>query len=170
MSELALRDPGRLARLEAVKVDEAAPLEVFMRMTEHRQTLREIARAWGVSVGPFVEWYTTEHAERYDAALKVLAADYAHEAVAIADEQAEVVKPDGSTYDPDVPRDKLRVEARLKLVERWDRARYGAKDQGPAGGITVQIDRSCGGAVRVGVKDAGGNVAAIEVSGAEASA
>jgi len=76
---------------------------------------------------------------------------------------------DASTGE-DLGPSKLKVDVRLRLIEKMDRARYGAKDTGPAGGITVIVDRSCGGAVSVGVKDAGGNVAAIRIDGAEALA
>lgn len=163
-------DPGPLARLDGVKADASAPGQIFQRLCE-RETLAKIAREWGLPKGRFVEWFTTEHQALYDAALKVVAADLAHEALEVADEQAEVVKENGQTYDPDVPRDKLRVETRLRLAANFDRARYGASKDGAAGGgITVVVDRTCGGAVRVGVQDAGGNKAAVEVRSTEALA
>ena len=101
-----------------------------------------------------------EHGELFDAAERVRANGLKDETLEIAD---------GSTVE-DLGASKLRVDTRLKLIEKMDRARYGAKDTGPAGGITVVVDRSCNGAVQVGVKDAGGNVAAIRIDGAEASA
>lgn len=79
------------------------------------ETLKEIARSWGVPVGKFTEWYTTEHGERYDAALKVLADQKAFEALSIADgADAEAVGPA-----------KLQVDTRKWAASRWDRARYG---------------------------------------------
>ena len=143
------RDPGPLARLEHVKLQEATPSVVFQRLCEG-ETLRDIAKAWQIPVGLFVEWFTTEHLVLFDTALKVRADQLAHEAVAIADEQKEAVDKNGKVFDPEVPRDKLRVDTRLKLAAQWDRARYGAKDSGPAGGgITVVVDRSCGGTVSI---------------------
>lgn len=162
-------DPGPLARLDEVKADTAAPSVIFQRLCE-RETLAQIAKAWGLPKGRFFEWFTTEHAPLYDAALKVLAGELAFESLDIADEQAEVVKKDGSKFDPEVPRDKLRVDTRLRLASHLDRARYGAAKDAAGGGITVVVDRSCGGAVTVGVKDAGGNQAAVRIGSAEASA
>lgn len=136
-------DPGPLARLEAVKLDQSTPSVVFQRVCDG-ETLREIAKAWGLPKGPFIQWFTTEHAALYDSALKVKADELAHEALAISDEQAAVEKKDGGTYDPDVARDKLRVDTRLRLAEKFDRTRYGNKDSGPAGGVTVIVNRAVG--------------------------
>lgn len=166
-------DPGKVARLEAVKADPAAPQVIFHRVADG-ETLKEIAQEWQIPRGAFVLWFTTKFPELYDAALKARADDLAHEALAIADEQSEVVKENGQTYDPDVPRDKLRVDTRLKLASQWDRARYGAKDTGPAGGgITVVVDRSCGGKVEI---TAGGSTLTVggvsqerEISSTDAS-
>lgn len=117
-------DIGPLARLEAVKRDAAAPGEIFRLLTE-RKTLKEIAVEWRVAKGRFTEWFTMEHAGLYDAALKVVAAEIALEALEIADAQREAVKESGGTYDPEVARDKLRVDTRLKLAAKFDRSRYG---------------------------------------------
>lgn len=116
-----------MARLVDVMSDEGAPSEVFRLLTDEGapRTLAQIAKAWAVPRGRFVEWFTTKHADRYDAALKVLADQLAHEALEIADEQKEAVRPDGSKYDSEVPRDKFRAETRLKIAARWDRDRYG---------------------------------------------
>lgn len=132
-----------MARLDDVKADASAPGEVFRLLTdaEDPKTLAEVAKAWAVPKGRFVEWFTTTHADLYDAALKVRAADMALEALAISDEQAEVVKENGETYDPDVGRDKLRIDTRLKLASKFDRMRYGE---------TVRVERS----VMIGI-DAG---------------
>lgn len=115
-----------MARLDAVKADQGAPSVIFQRLTDS-ETLQQIARAWGLPKGRFVEWFTTQHAELYDTALKVRADNLAHEALSISDEQNEVVKENGQTFDPDVPRDKLRIDTRLKIASKWDRSRYGDK-------------------------------------------
>lgn len=119
-------DPGPMARLEQVQADQNAPSVIFHRITEG-ETLHEIARTWGVPKGRFVEWFATNHADLYESALKVWADRLAHEALEIADEQNEVVKENGQKFDPDVPRDKLRIDTRLKLASKFDRARYGDK-------------------------------------------
>jgi hypothetical protein len=124
----AVPDPGPMARLEQVQADQQAPSVIFARLTaEEPETLRQIAKAWGLPRGRFIEWFTTTHAELYDTALKVKADEIAHEALQIADEQKEVIKKDGSAFDPDVGRDKLRVDTRLKLASKFDRSRYGDK-------------------------------------------
>jgi hypothetical protein len=165
MTAVTHRDPGPLARLEAVKADPNTALTVFHRVADG-ETLKSIAKSWEVPRGAFALWFTTEHAALYEAALKVRADELAHEALDISDEQAEVVKKDGTTFDPDVARDKLRVDTRLKLAGVWDRARYGAKDSGPAGGLTVVVDRSCGGSVQI--EAPGGSKVVVGNSGAEA--
>lgn len=153
---------GPLARLEAVIADESVPSVVFQRVCDG-ETLRDIAKAWELPKGQFVRWFSTEHSELYDAALKVRADDLAHEALAISDEQAEVVKESGDTYDPDVPRDKLRIDTRLKLASRWDRKRYGEENESrQVAPVTIQIANLRGAPVEVNV---GGNpsIGAVEV-------
>jgi hypothetical protein len=135
-------DHGPMARLEVVVAQASTPSVVFQRLTdaEKPETLREIAKAWQVPAGRFIEWFTTTHVALYDAALKVRADQLAHEALAIADEQHAVEKKDGTTYDPEVPRDKLRTDTRLKLASRWDRSRYG--DQAVSTTINVNAPGS----------------------------
>ena len=113
-------DPGPLVRLEEVKRDVAAPSEVFQRLTgglggEEPETLGAIARAWRVPRGRFVEWFTTEHAELYEAALKVRAADLALDALRAAMEATPET----------VGVQKLKADVSLKLASKFDRARYG---------------------------------------------
>mgnify|MGYP001578805686 FL=1 len=115
-----------MARFEDVKVDVQAPGEIFQRLCEG-DTLAKIAKEWRLPKGHFTRWFVETHVALFDAAAKVRADELVNEALAVADEQAEVVKKDGTTYDPDVPRDKLRVETRMRLAEKWDRARYGAQ-------------------------------------------
>ena len=114
MSAAAGSDPGPMARLEAVKADQSTPSVVFQRVCDG-ETLREIAKAWGLPKGRFVEWFTTEHSALYDRALQVRADELAHETLEIAD---------GASPEDSAPR-KLRVDTRLKLAEKWDRQRYG---------------------------------------------
>lgn len=103
-----------MARLEDVKRDEFAPSEVFRRLTEG-ETLAKIALAWRVPKGRFVEWFTTNHAELYDAALKVRAADLAFDAM-----QAAL-----DATPEDVAVRKLQADVALKLAAKFDRVRFG---------------------------------------------
>ena len=49
----------------------------------------------------------------------------AAEAIEIADGGANAAAVDGVMSEPDVSRDRLRVEARLKVIEKWNRKGYG---------------------------------------------
>ena len=140
-------DPGPMARLEVVKVQAETPSVVFQRVAEG-ESLKAIAKSWQVPAGRFTEWFSTTHADLYDAALKVRADQLAHEALTISDEQAEVEKEDGSTYDPQVPRDKLRVDTRLKLAGKWDRERYGDKTEVRHSGLMPTLVIEIAGEVR----------------------
>lgn len=132
-------DPGPIARLEHVKKQADTAALVFHRLCEG-ETLREIARAWEVPVGPFTEWYMQAHGALFDAAKRVRADELAHEALATAD----------AATPENVAPAKLQVETRLKLAGHWDRAGYGAgKDAQSGGGVQVIVDRSCGGTVSV---------------------
>ncbi len=105
---------GRIERFERLKLEPEFPNEVFRRLSEG-ETLKAIALEHGLPKGRFVQWYVTVHEKLYDAALKVRAADLALEALEISD---------GGAVE-EVGRDKLRVDTRLKLAGKWDRARYG---------------------------------------------
>ena len=72
--------------------------------------------------------FLAEHAGLSEAVKRVLEVQthaLVGEALDVADEQREVFREDGSAYDPDVARDKLRVETRLKIAEKLNRGAYG---------------------------------------------
>lgn len=110
-----------MMRLVTVREDEATPGIVFQRVTDG-ETLGEIAKAWGVPRGRFVEWFTTEHGALYDAALKVRADELAHQCLEIADTTPNVKGAAALA--------KLQVDTRLELVKKWDRKRYGDDAEG----------------------------------------
>lgn len=129
-----------MARLDAVKADDALPGEIFTRLTDSDspETLRQIAKSMRLPVGRFVEWFTTKHAELYDVALKVRAADLALDALdAAKGAPRQAVSPEGKPlFDDagkpileilDVARDKLRADVALKLAAKFDRDRYGER-------------------------------------------
>ena len=68
-----------------------------------------------------------EFRKQYVRAREDQADTLADEIVAISDEQAEVVKEDGSTFDPDVARDRLRVDARKWVASKLKPGKYGDK-------------------------------------------
>lgn len=119
---VVVRDPGPMARLDEVKADAGAPSVVFQRIADGER-LEKIAKEWRVPKGRFVEWFSTEHADLYDAALKVRAADLALDAM----DEALAATPE------DVSVRKLRADVALKLASKWDRARYGE---------TVRVEKS----------------------------
>lgn len=131
-------DSGPMARLEVVVVDAATPGVVFQRVSEG-ETLKEIAKAWGVPVGRFTQWYMTEHGELYDAALKVRADQDATETVEIAD---------GASTE-DVQKAKLRVDARKWRSSKWDRERYGDRTEVKHSGLIPTLVIEIVGAVPV---------------------
>lgn len=133
MPAVVARDPGPMARLEDVKRDATAPSEVFRLLTaDDPSTLAEVAKAWAVPKGRFVEWFTTTHADLYDAALKVRAADLALDAL-----KASI----DATPD-DVSVRKLQADVALRLASKFDRARYGE---------TVRVEKSVTFGVDVGL-------------------
>lgn len=92
---------------------------------------REIARRLGVKRGQMMLWVRSEP-ERYNlylAALQALADEKAMETLEVADEGGP----------EDVPRDALRMKARMWLASRWDRARYGESDKNVNVGVGVKI-------------------------------
>lgn len=119
-------DPGPLARLDVVKRDVNVPSVVFQRVVDGER-LKDIGRSWGLPVGRFVEWYTTEHAEKYEVALRIQADEDARDAVEIAD----------SAAPEDVSVKKLQADIRRWRAGKWDRARYGDQVAHTVGGRVV---------------------------------
>ncbi len=121
-------DKGPMWRLAQMKADPEAPKRIFQMLTEGhdgrefpKASLRNVARELQVPKGAFVEWFTSEHAQLYEAALRVVAADLAIKAA----EAAIDATPE------DVAVRRLQAETFLKLASRFDRARYG--EQAPMG-------------------------------------
>ena len=88
---------------------------------------KAVADEYCILFGVFMRWIEADPDRRreYDAALRIATEGHAHDCIAIADAQQEATGPGGKVYDPEVARDKLRIETRLKLAGKWDRARYG---------------------------------------------
>lgn len=103
---------------------------------------------------------TPELKARYEAARAAWADALHDEALDIADKVAPEQGP--------VSKAKLQCDVRFQSAKAYNRDRFGDEKGVAGGGITVVVDRSCGGAVRVGVQDAGGNKAAVQISSPEA--
>lgn len=108
-----------MARLEAVKLDGGAVTDVFHLLTDidDPKTLDEIAKAWRLPRGRFVEWFTTEHAGTYDAALKVLGASLGHQVLALTNEATPET----------VGLMKFKTDRFLRLAAHWNGERYSPK-------------------------------------------
>ena len=99
--------------------------------TAHGEPLWDIARRFGVTARQMRRWIDADAERRaeYDAGRGVVADELAMDVVRIADEQKEAVKANGEKYDPDVPRDALRVKARMWAAEKLDPMAYGRRTQ-----------------------------------------
>ncbi len=109
-----------------MRADADAPSVVFQRLTgegDSAETLADIAKAWRLPKGRFVEWFTTQHADLYDAALKVRAADLAFGAM----QEALDATPETVAVA------KLRADVAMKLASKLDRVRFGE---------TVRVEKS----------------------------
>lgn len=111
-------DVGKLARFEALKGSATAPDEIFHRLC-NGDTLKSIADAWGLPKGMFVRWFMDTHKQLFDDAERVRAQDL----------KAEALKHADSATPEDASAVKLRVDVRLKLLEKMDRDRYGRHTQ-----------------------------------------
>jgi len=101
---------------------------------------------------------------RYDAILAAKADELVHEAL---DDVADAVD------IPSAAVARVKSDVKLKVASKWGRERYGDKQEKGAGGITVLVDRTCGGTVSIesgGHKVVvGGNSQEKTIVGAEAS-
>lgn len=89
----------------------------------------EVCREMGLSYGAVLKWVAEEEGrtQEFERALRLRAHLLAEEMVEIADEQGAVASKDGTLLDPNVPRDKLRIQARQWIASKWYRERYGEK-------------------------------------------
>ena len=70
-----------------------------------------------------------EFRDKYARARDDQADTLADEIIAIADEQHEVVSETGKVFDPEVNRDKLRVDARKWIASKLKPKKYGDKTE-----------------------------------------
>lgn len=128
-----------MARLESLKTDVLVLDEIFHRLTDDElpMTLSEIAKAWKVPKGKFVEWYTTEHAGRYEAALKVLGGEIGHAVKKMVDE----VTPETLQIL------KFKTDRYFRLAANWNPERYARSvDQRGSGVVPVLVIEIAGAA------------------------
>ncbi len=156
MAEAIRRNPnGKLARKFGVKMLDYAILEdriaewggdegaIFFVVAHVAEgvSLQTLCQHYCLDFGLLWAWLTAdqERYERYDMALRGLADGYVGEVVDIADDGLNdtYVDEKGNTrVDTDIiQRSKLRVDARLKVAERYDRKRFGEAKSG----LTVNL-------------------------------
>lgn len=113
-------DPGPLARFREVIEDPTTMSVIAQRLTDG-EALKDIAVAWKIPYGRLAEWIIEDRdrSEQYNQALQIWTDALAQESVRIADDAGEADSQVG------VQRDKLRIETRLKLASKLNRARYG---------------------------------------------
>lgn len=154
----------RIARyLELIDDDHAQATleEMFSRMTSsstsatspmeggRSESLREICDAWYVPYHRIMLWLMDDPKRYavYERALEIEAHGLAQETLRIADDEPE--RTERGTIDTgSITRAKLRIDTRFRLAGYHARSVYGAGAEG-SGGVTVVVDRSCGGAVTV---------------------
>lgn len=114
-----MSDPGPMARLAELQSDPEASEKVFERLTDPDlpMTLDEIAKAWRLPRGRFVDWFTDEYAETYDRALKVLGVALGHRVLDLT--QAATAETVGLV--------KFQTDRYLRLAAHWHAERYSPK-------------------------------------------
>lgn len=137
-------DQGPLARLREATADPSTMSVIVQRITDadEPETLKEIARAWKVPLGRLAEWITEdrERSEQYANALRIAAEQHALDALKIAEgTPRQALDPAGKplfdeagkpiVITPDVARDKLRVDTRLKLASKLAREKFGEMNE-----------------------------------------
>ncbi len=108
------------ARWKDALADPLTP-DVILRRVAEGETLKEICRSRGWPYSMVAQWMieTPGMAVQYEQALAFWGDAVAQETLAISDESAGAANP----YE--VTAAKLRIDTRLKLASRWNRARYG---------------------------------------------
>lgn len=137
--------PDHLAKMQRLQVviDDPMTMEIVIQRVIDGESLKAIARAWQLPPTRFVKWISDDEArlDQYEGALRVRADGLVHEALDIADEQKFAVNKAGVPYDPDVARDKLRIETRFKAAAAWDKNKYGGEKATGGAGINIIINR-----------------------------
>lgn len=141
--------------LDFIAGGEDALVEIIGSICERRVYLPAFCQERQISYGEVMNWLMADDVryERYMRALEADAHSLMTETVAIADEQKEAVSKDGNKFDPDVARDRLRIDARQKLARSHYRKLYGdqAADVKGVAVPVFQVVVADGGVVNVGV-------------------
>lgn len=128
---------------------EDGALELIVgRVADGEMTLADVSKSMGLTYSVLWRWLAgdPERMAAYRASLEAKADMEAHRILEIADgADAETVAVD-----------KLRIDSRKWLSERWGRKQYGGEAEKNGGGITVVVERgmkaevTVGGVLRIG--------------------
>lgn len=126
---------------------------IFQRVADG-ESLKPVCKSRGWPYSVVAQWLHADEGRlaRYDAALRIWVDSIAMETVAISDEQAVAVSKQGTEFDPDVPRDALRIKARQWAAEKLHRARYGQ---------TLKVERSVSVVADAGLVGLAGDLLAL---------
>jgi hypothetical protein len=105
-----------MARLRDLMDDPHAPSEIAMRVAEG-DDLREIAKAWQVPKGKFIEWFTETYPEKYDAARKALGMSLVH----AVQQMVDTATPETAALV------KMRTDRYLRVAALLNPERYSPK-------------------------------------------
>lgn len=138
------------------KLDEANWTEFFRLIVEERLRMRD---ACVKLKQPYRLMYPFLHdggamQKRYEAALAAVGDDLMHERLQVA----RSIRESKTEVPAHVMAAKLDCDVLESTAKKWTPERYGEKEAQRGGGITVIVDRSCGGAVEI---SAGGAIARI---------
>lgn len=126
---------GKIERFSQL-IDDPQLIDRISTRVAEGESLKDLARAWGVPYGMLARWVADDEARKaqYEIGLALYADAEAMACIQIAD-----------TADAEtVAVARLQVETRLKLIAKWDKQRYGAQADtgasGFSGGINIVIE------------------------------
>ncbi len=133
---------GAMQRLE-LAINDPMTMDVIVQRVLDGESLKAIAKSWKLPVTRFIKWVSSDDGRlhEYESALRIRADEAINEAIEISDQQHKAVSESGKVFDPEVPRDKLRIDTRLKIAALWDKERFGGEKGLGGSGINIIINR-----------------------------
>lgn len=143
-----------MARFEDIKSHPNTPHIIVQRVADG-ESLKDIAKAWGLPYKRFLAWVAAngELSDQCKRIRELAGIELRMDGMEILDE----------ANPEDISVRKEQAAYRERLSRDLNKPLFGTKDYGPAGGgITVVVDRSCGGAIAI---QAGGASVLIPAAG-----
>lgn len=122
--------PVRAETWDALSQQPGVLEELCLRLADG-ETIKDLARAWGVPTGRVQAWLLADETryQAYCRALEVHAHTLMAEVVGIAD------------HGEDLRRDQLRIETRFRVAAHHAKARYGEEGGRPRTTVQVVVQR-----------------------------